>query len=197
MTAPFQIDPNQADGAAGQWDGQLPDLSATPPSSNGRNGGAAAEAATSVTGAAGQRTAALQAALGQTSATTRAGVDAYQDQEGASAQSLSAGGGGMKPSELSGLMKDMVSAVVGTEQAFFQSLSSLSSAGGAAVSAGSSAVSSLVSSLAKGGAASPPPLGGGNGEVNETADDRQEQHHHDGGEGARSAAPRVEAVRAR
>jgi hypothetical protein len=125
MTGPLNVDPNDVDSVAVQWDALREQFNRPAPNLTGS--GPESQAARARIAEAAASTAKLQSDIGDTASTAHAGASAYTQQEGASA-------GTMKPGDVTGVMGDVIGAgtsLIGEGPQFFGALTGLvgSSAG--------------------------------------------------------------------
>jgi hypothetical protein len=172
MTGPFNVDPNDVDSVAAQWDALREQFDRPAPNLTGN--GPESQAARAAVAEAAARTAKLQADIGGTAATAKAGASVYTRQEGASSAKL---GDATSPmSDIAGLF--------GTVGGLIEPLATeATSFGGQMLSTGSSLGTSLAS-LARGNTSTPSP---GAGIGLPPAD--QDQHSPDQHVDTTSAAP--------
>jgi hypothetical protein len=171
MTGPFNVDPNDVNSVAAQWNALREQFNRPAPNLTG--GGPESQAARAAIAEAAASTAKLQSDIGDTADTARAGAGAYTQQEGTSAGDLT---GPM--SDITGLFSTFGGLIepLATEAASF---------GGQMLSTGSSLGTSLAS-LARGNTSSTPSPGAG---IGLPPADQDQQHSPDHDANTTSAAP--------
>jgi hypothetical protein len=172
VTGPLNVDPNDVNSVAVQWDALREQFNRPAPNLTGS--GPESQAARAAIAEAAASTAKLQSDIGDTADTARAGAGAYTQQEGTSAGDLT---GPM--SDITGLFSTFGGLIepLATEAASF---------GGQMLSTGSSLGTSLAS-LARGNTGSAPPSPGAG--IGLPPADQDQQHSPDHDANTTSAAP--------